>query len=467
MDKQAMIRFDREHIWHPFTQMKDFKDFDHVMITRGEGIRLYDSDGKEYYDTISSWWCNTIGHRHPAMVQALKEQADLLHHVNFSGFTHPYAIELIQELSHEMDPSLTRYFFSDDGSTALEVSIKMAFQYWRNRGKDQKRLFVHLSDSYHGDTLGSLSVGGIEVYHLSYSGLMFDSLSVDSPVPFRNTGYSSDAFTADASDPGWSLEGWTKMEKTLRENAHRLAGVVLEPLLMGSAGMQVYHPVYLQKLRALTSELDILLIYDEVVTGFGRTGSLFAYQRAGAVPDIIGLAKGLTGGTLPLALTVTTETVYQAFYDDYLKHKTFYHGHSYTANPLACVAALTHLRVIRDEAVLKKSLPPQEVFHECLREMGTEDFIDDVRYLGWAGAVDIVREKGARPRTGQAFSPETRIGLHIYRHSLRHGLVLRPLGDTIYWMLPLVTPEKDVRIIMERSREVIREMVETARHGCE
>ncbi len=464
MTKDQLISFDRDHIWHPFTQMKDYQDFDHVAIQSGQGVKLYDVDGKEYYDTIASWWCNTIGHRHPAMVQALKEQLDILHHVNFSGFTHPYAVKVVEEMQQVMDPTLSRYYFSDDGSTAMEVAVKIAFQYWKNQGRDEKKLFVHLADSYHGDTIGSLSVGGIEVYHLSYSALMFESLSVPSPVGAAAHRERKE-YTYDASDPDWSEEGWPAMEKSLRKNAHRIAGVVVEPLLMGAAGMYVYPPAYLRKLRALTRELDILLIFDEVVTGFGRTGDMFAYQKAGAVPDIIGLAKGLTGGTMPLSLTVCTEEIFRAFYDDYLKYKTFFHGHSYTANPLACVAASTNLRVFREEKILDTYAQDRLYFQEKIREFASLDFVDDIRYLGWAGAVDIVREQGKSPGTGTPFSPETRIGLKIYQNSLKNGLVLRPLGDSIYWMLPLVTTKQDIRIIMERSMDVIRETVEAARHG--
>ncbi len=464
MDKKTTLDIDREHIWHPFTQMKDYEDFGHVPIQRARGIMLYDMDGREYYDTISSWWTNTHGHNHPRMVSALKDQLDILHHVNFSGFTHPYAATVVDEMRKVMDPGLGRYFFSDDGSTAMEVSIKMAFQYFKNRGQDKKQKFVHLSDSYHGDTIGSLSVGGIEVYHISYHSLMFDSLEVASPIAAQSARPMPD-YTLDASDPAYSLEGFEKIEKILREHATETAAVVLEPLLMGSAGMQVYHPVYLQKLRELTRELDILLIFDEVVTGFGRTGEMFAYKKAGVVPDIVAFAKGLTGGVMSLSLTVCTETIYQAFYDEYLKLKTFFHGHSYTANPLACVAASTNLKIFHEEDTLNRMDPAMKYFQSRVAQFATEDYVDDIRYIGWAGAIDIVREKAGHPGAGQAFAPELRTGLAIYRESLRNGLVLRPLGDTIYWMLPLVTTEKDIDIIMDRSREVIRTVVHTLRKG--
>ncbi len=462
MDKDEIMKIDRKHIWHPFTQMKDYADFEHIPIHSAEGIFLYDEDGNRYYDTIASWWTNTHGHKHPKIMQAIRDQLYNLDHVNFSGFTHRYAADVVKEMTGFMDTSLNRYFFSDDGSTAMEVSLKIAYQYWRNIGREEKSKFVHLSDSYHGDTVGSLSLGGNEVYHVHYRGLMFESYQVDTPIPLHMKEKPKD-FTYDAADTTASEEGFEKIASLLREKHAEIAGVVLEPLLMGAAGMQVYAPVYLQKLRALTKELDILLIYDEVVTGFGRTGEMFAYQKANAVPDIVGFAKGLTGGMLPMALTVVTEKIYQAFYDDYLTYKTFFHGHSYTANPIACAAASANLRLFKEKNFSKLQKQNIKEFHKQVRRFANKDYTDDIRYLGWAAAVDIVKERGEHPYDGTAFKPETRLGLKIYQESMRNGLVLRPLGDTIYWLLPLIATKEDVKEIISRSMNVIERVVADAR----
>jgi len=456
-DKQKTLAVDRNHIWHPYTAMKDYADRDPVVMVRGKGVKLFDADGKMYYDTVSSWWCNVHGHGHPAIRRGVARQLARLEHVLFAGVTHPPAAELVDRLRPHLNPQLSRFFFSDNGSTSVEIALKMAFQYWQNTGDKNRTRFVFLENSYHGDTVGSMSVGGIGIYHQLYAPLRFKSHQVPAPQ-CSQCRYRRTPMTLDARTPGCALQCFHAMETLLRKEAGSLAAVIVEPLMQGSAGINIYPPVYLQELRELTTRLNILLIFDEVATGFGRTGTFFAHHQANVVPDFLCLSKGLTSGTLPLALTVTREPVYQAFYDDPLANKTFFHGHTYTANPLACAAGVESLKLFR-----KKKLPDSQsavirYFHDQLRSFEAYEWVGDIRYLGFIGAIDIVRSRRER----QSFAANDRIGFKIYLESLKHKLFLRPLGDTIYWFLPLCVSRKDVAEIMRRSRAAIAAAVESA-----
>ena len=455
-DKKKTLEVDKKHIWHPFTQMKDFENKDHKVIVSGEGVKLTDADGNELYDTISSWWTNTLGHCNKRIVEAAKRQLDTLEHVNFSGFTHPYAAEFIDKLSGMIHPSISRYFFSDDGSTAVEVALKMSFQYWQNKGEKEKTRFIMLDNAYHGDTIGAVSLGGVELYHQLYKPLMFNAIKVDSPncscCPYRQS-----EFTYDGEDCNCELQCFEKMEETLIEYADETVAVVVEPLIQGAGGMFTYPAKYLNKLREAADRHNVLLIFDEVATGFGRTGTLFAYEQTEIVPDIICLSKGITGGFLPLAITAATEEIYNAFYDDYFSYKTFFHGHSYTGNPLACAIGAENLTILKDENLPYSNLEVMKHFQKKLREMEKYDFIGDIRYKGFIGALDIVRSR----KDDIAFDPEERIGNQIYEHSLNNGLVLRPLGDMIYFFLPLIVTEDDIDEIFARTEKVLTEIIPT------
>jgi len=452
--KEKILEIDKKHIWHPFTQMKDYENSFPKVISRGKGIKIYDIDGNEYYDTISSWWTNTLGHSNERINNALKKQLENIEHVNFSGFTHPYAAEFIDRLKNILDSSFSRYFFSDDGSTAVEVAIKMAFQYWQNIGNTKKTKFIMMENAYHGDTLGAVSVGGVPLYHKLYSPLMFSSIKADSPDCARCPHRKSD-FTFDASETGCDLQCFDSMEKALKRNAEEAAGVIVEPLIQAAGGMLVYKKEYLQKLRKLCSELGILLIFDEVATGFGRTGTMFAYEQASVIPDIITLSKGITAGYMPLSITAATEKIYEAFYDDYFSYKTFFHGHSYTANPLACAAGIENLKILEEEKLPYSNRISIDKFHEKLKEFREYDYVGDIRFTGFIGAIDIVRSR----KNGEIFDPKTRIGKQIYEESLENGLVLRPLGDMIYYFLPLITTEEDLEAIFAKSKFVIEKVI--------
>ena len=456
--REKTIQIDRDKIWHPFTQMKDYQELDPPVIVKGKGIFLEDAEGRQYYDTISSWWTNTLGHCNKEINKAIKKQIKKLEHVNYSGFAHPYSSKLVDRLSGFLPESLTHHFFSDDGSTAVEVALKMAFQYWQNQGIKEKTKFVMLENAYHGDTLGAMSVGGVDMYHKLYSPLMCSTYRADSPNCSSCSARKSE-FTLNAENTGCSLECFQSMENILRKNSSNIAAVIVEPLLQAAGGMLMYPPSYLQKLRTLTDELDIILIFDEVATGFGRTGTLFAYESAGVIPDIICLSKGLTAGYMPLAMTICTDKIYRAFYDDYFSQKTFYHGHSYTANPLACAIASKNLKILRRDNLPGSRQDVISHFHNKVRKFQQYSFVKDIRTRGFVGAIDLVEDR----KSAKAFDPAARIGWKIYQKSLENGLVLRPLGDMIYWFLPLITTIDDIDVIMDKSNKVIREVIDEYR----
>lgn len=454
LTKEEILAIDRQHIWHPYTQMKDYENLDPIVITKGEGVRLFDADGNMYYDTISSWWCNVHGHGHPALKQAICNQLDQLDHVLFAGITHPPAAEVIKRLSTFLHPSLGKYFFSDSGATATEIALKMAFQYWQNCQQPAKQKFIFLENSYHGDTVGSMSVGGVELYHRLYAPLRFNSYQAASPT-CSHCRHRQTEFTYDANHHDCDLECFQSMEKLLRIHHQELAAVIVEPLMQGAGGISLYHRKYLKQLRALTEELNVLLIFDEVATGFGRTGTMFAYEQADVIPDFICLAKGLTGGVLPLSLTVTTDEIYQAFYSDDAASKTFFHGHTHTANALACAVSAANLKLFQEKQLPHSQLAVLQHFHQRLRDLRAFDFVGDIRYLGFIGAIDIVQSH----RRQKSFPANDRIGFKIYLESLKHNLFLRPLDQTIYWFLPLAVSIDEIDQIMDKSIAAIERAI--------
>src|SRR5450631_2205822 len=344
----ALAARDSRVLWHPCTQMKDHETLPPIPIKRGEGVWLEDFDGKRYLDAVSSWWVNLFGHANPRINAALHDQLHLLEHVIFAGFTHEPAVRLSERLVALTPPQLTRCFFADNGSAAVEVAIKMSFHYWRNRGLPQKTRFVTLQNSYHGETLGALAVGDVELYKTLYKPLLMDVLTAPSPDCYhRESGESWEAY---------SLRQFAHMDRLLAEHAAQVAAVIVEPLVQCAGGMRMYHPIYLTRLREACTRYRVHLIADEIAVGFGRTGTLFACEQAGISPDFLCLSKGLTGGYLPLSAVLTTDEVYAAFYDDYTNLTAFLHSHSYTGNPLACAAALATLDIFATDNVLEGNL---------------------------------------------------------------------------------------------------------------
>ncbi|CAL1241327.1 adenosylmethionine--8-amino-7-oxononanoate transaminase [Candidatus Methylocalor cossyra] len=443
MSNRDWSRRDLAVVWHPCTQMKDHESLPPVPIRRGQGVWLEDFDGNRYLDAISSWWVNLFGHGHPHINAALREQLESLEHVLLAGFTHGPAVELAERLIRLAPPGLSRCFYADNGSAAVEVALKMSFHYWHNLGQPGKTRFVTLSNSYHGETLGALGVGDVGLYRDTYAPLLSAPIIVPSPdCYFREPGESWESH---------SRRQFQAMARTLEERAGEIAAVIVEPLVQCAGGMRMYHPVYLTLLREACDRHGIHLIADEIAVGFGRTGTLFACEQAGIRPDFLCLSKGLTGGYLPLACVLTTETVYRAFYDDYAARKAFLHSHSYTGNPLACRAALATLELFEQTDPLTHNRDLAQLMAEGMASWADHPHVAEVRQTGMILAIELVLDR----RTRTPYPWQERRGLRAYRHGLKRGVLLRPLGDVLYLMPPYVITPEEIRFLTEVAGEAI------------
>lgn len=430
-------------LWHPCTQMKDHESLPLTPIRRGEGVWLEDYDGNRYLDAISSWWVNLFGHANPRINAALAAQAADLEHVIFAGFSHAPGIELAERLVEITPPGLDRCFFADNGSAAVEVALKMSFHYWRNAGRGERRRFISLTNSYHGETLGALAVGHVPLYRETYGPLLMETINVAAPDCF-------------ARAPGESWEACSErmfapMEEALARHAHEVCAVIVEPLVQCAGSMRMYHPCYLKLLRDACNRHGVHLIADEIAVGFGRTGTLFACEQAGISPDFMCLSKGLTAGYLPLSAVLTTDGIYQAFYDDYTKLNAFLHSHSYTGNPLACRVALETLAIFRDEPVLAHNRGTAELMRTLTADFSDHPHVADVRQTGMIVAIEMAEDPAAR----RPYPWQERRGIRVYRHALSRGVLLRPVGDVVYFMPPYVINEDEVRLLVEVAREGI------------
>ena len=432
LNNASLARRDLAHVWHPCTQMHDHRLRPPIPIRRGSGVWLEDYDGHRYLDGISSWWTNLFGHANPRISGAVAQQASELEHVLLAGFTHQPAIELAERLTALAPAGLTRCFFADNGSAAVEVALKMSFHYWQNRNRAEKRRFLTLGNSYHGETLGALSVGDVPLYRQTYRPLLLDVITVPSPDCYHRE--------AGESWKDYSWRAFASMEQALAQHAHELAAVIVEPLVQCAGGMRMYHPVYLQLLRAACDRYDVQLIADEIAVGFGRTGTLFACEQAGISPDYLCLSKGLTGGYLPMSVVLTGERVYEAFYAEYELQRAFLHSHSYTGNALACAAALATLDIFASEPVLERNRALSAHLAERLAPLAGHPHVADVRQHGMIAAVEMVADKLART----PFPWQERRGLRVYDHALKHEMLLRPIGDVIYFMPPYVITASEI-----------------------
>ena len=433
----AMAARDLAVVWHPCTQMKDHETVPMIPVRRARGVWLEDYDGKRYLDAISSWWVNLFGHANPGINAAVRAQVEDLEHVILAGFTHAPIIELSEALVRLVPPNLNRCFYADNGSAAIEVAIKMSFHYWRNRGRSDKRRFVTLSNSYHGETLGALAVGDVELYKSIYKPLLMDVLTVATPDCY-------------ARAPGESWESHSRqqfvhMERMLAEHAHEIAAVIVEPLVQCAGSMRMYHPIYLSLLREACTRHRVHLIADEIAVGFGRTGTLFACEQAGISPDFLCLSKGLTGGYLPLSVVLTSEEIYGAFYDEYGKLTAFLHSHSYTGNPLACAAALATLNIFRDEDVIARNRTLSAYMGRRAQGLRNHPHVSDVRQCGMILAVEFELD----PATRTPYPWQERRGLRLYRHALERGVLLRPIGNVVYFMPPYVIEEPEIDLMID------------------
>lgn len=441
------IKKDLKHIWHPYTQMKDSRIMPPILVERAKGTKLYDNKGNFYYDTISSWWCNIHGHSHPKIKKAIKEQLNSLEHVLFAGFTHKPAILLAERLLSITPWNLTKVFFSDNGSTSVETALKISFQYWQNIGKKKKRKFISLDYGYHGDTIGAMSVSGVDLFNEVFSPLFFSSFKVPTPYCYRcPMGKERSSCT---------LECLAPLEKMLRKRSDEIAGMILEPLVLAAGGMIIYPVEYLERVRELTKKYNVHLILDEVATGFGRTGKMFACEYSNIKPDFMCLSKGITSGYLPLGVTLTTDKIYRAFYADYEKRKTFYHGHTYTANPVSCSAALASLKIFQEEETLNRIGKLIPLFHNRMEKFRHLSNVGSVRYIGMIGAIELVKDK----ITKKPFGFKDRIGLKIYKEGLKRKLLLRPLGNIIYLYLPLCIKKAELDIILSETYKAMQRIV--------
>ncbi len=435
LNNRLIAERDLRVVWHPCTQMKDHETLPLVPIARGEGPWLYDFDGRRYLDAISSWWVNLFGHCNPTINAALREQLGRLEHVILAGFTHEPVLELSERLVKLLPEGLTRCFYADNGSAGVEVAVKMSYHYWLNRGQPAKRRFITLSNSYHGETLGALSVGDVALYKQVYQPLLLDVITVPSP----------DCYTREQGED-WeshSRRMFAHMETALERHAHEVAAVIVEPLVQCAGGMRMYHPVWLSMLREACDRHGVHLIADEIAVGFGRTGTLFACEQASIRPDFICLSKGLTSGYLPLSVVVTTEDVYEAFYDDYTKLSAFLHSHSFTGNPLACTAALATLDLFASEHVLERNRALATRMARAAAPLADHPGVGEVRQTGMILAIEMVRDRLGR----QPFDWRERRGLRAYQHALSREVLLRPLGNVLYWMPPYVVTDEDVGLL--------------------
>ena len=419
---QNLIARDAARVWHPCTQQSDHEWLPMLAVARAQGAYLYDVDGKPYLDAISSWWTCLIGHSHPHIVAALKNQLDTLDHVIFGGCTHEPAVALAEKLCALT--GMNRVFYADIGSAAVEVALKMSFHYWQNIGQPKKVRFVCLSGSYHGETLGALSVTDVALYRKTYGPILLEPIIVPAP----------DAYQAPAGmcARDFAIAQAAQLEQLLAARADEICAQILEPLVQCAGGMRMYHPVYLERARAACSRYNVHLIADEIAVGFGRTGTMFAINQAGIRADFLLLGKGLTGGVLPLAAVLTTDVVYQAFYASYASQRAFLHSHSFTGNPLACRAALATLAALEADDTLNKNHALQSAMAAALAPLGEHPNVAEVRQTGMIIALELVADKASRT----AFDWRERRGLRVYQHGLTRGALLRPLGNVVYLMPP-------------------------------
>lgn len=460
---------DLKYIWHPCSQMKDYETLPPIVIERAEGINLYDINGKCYKDVISSWWCNLLGHCNPRINTAIKKQLDTLEHVIFANFSHKTVISLCQELMKVLPKGLCKFNFADNGSSAIEMSLKMSFQYHYQTGNPQKKRFMALSEAYHGETLGALAVGGVDLYSEIYKPLLLDIIRIEAPDCYRCpygkkckghceiTPLKHSELLSTQKEQVCQCECFVKAEEAFAKYADETAAIIVEPLLQGSAGMRIYPPLYLKKLRELCDKYNVHLIADEIATGYGRTGKMFAFDHAGVSPDIMCLSKGLTGGYMPMAIAITTQEIYDAFYDDYLKGKAFMHSHTYAGNPLACSAALEVLRILKDEQIIEKAQKRAVYFNKIIKEKFLpHKNVGEVRSIGLINAIELVKDK----TTKEPLDYTKRTGYQIYKKALEKGVLLRPLGDVLYFNPPLIIEESDMDFVTDIALECLQQQLQ-------
>lgn len=436
---------DKKYIWHPFTQMTEWLQTDNVIIERADGVYLYDTNGNKYLDGVSSLWVNIHGHRKKEIDEAIINQINKVSHSTLLGLGSSPSIELAEKLVQISPAKLQKVFYSDSGSTAVEVALKIAFQYWKNRGHEEKRLFVGLDQAYHGDTIGSVSLGGIDIFHSIFHPLLFHTLVIPTPFPYHNP---------DLTPEQLKDRSLSAFQKIAEERGSEIAALIVEPCVQGAAGMIVHPEGFLKGLETICRKYNILLICDEVATGFGRTGAMFACEKEDVEPDILCLAKGLTGGYLPLAATLVSNEIFEAFLGPYTEHKTFFHGHSYTGNALACAAAQACLKIFEKDNVLDSLGHKISFLDNLLREkLGPLPHVGDIRQCGMMVGIELTKDKALR----SAFPVELRMGVRVTQNVRKHGIILRPLSDVIVIMPPLAIEIEEIQTMVTAVEKSINE----------
>lgn len=445
--QHRLAEADKRYIWHPFTQMQDYQGMEPVIIERGDGSYLIDIHGRRYLDGVSSLWVTIHGHRRQEIDQAIIEQVDRISHATLLGLSNPPAIELAKRLVEITPAGLERVFYSDNGSTGCEVALKMAFQYRQLRGESKKNRFISFKNAYHGDTLGAVSVGGIDLFHEAYRPLLFPVFQAEAPYCYR--------CPLGLTWPACGMECLGQLNRIMKEHHQEVAALIIEPMVQGAAGMITQPPGFLEEVRELCTRYDILMIADEVAVGFGRTGRMFACDHEGVRPDLMVLAKGITGGYLPLAATLTTEEIYEAFLGEHHEFKTFFHGHTYTGNPLACAAALANLEVFEKEKTLERLDPKIQLLSQRLERFRDLPCVGEVRQRGFMVGIELVADK----KTKAPFPPQEKIGIRVILEARKRGVIIRPLGDVIVIMPPLSITEGELEELVETIYQSIKTVI--------
>ncbi|MGG4493292.1 adenosylmethionine--8-amino-7-oxononanoate transaminase [Brevibacillus reuszeri] len=433
----------KQFLWHPFTQMKDYLAEDPLIIARGEGVKLYDVNGRAYYDGFSSVWLNVHGHNVPQLNEAITRQLGQVAHSTLLGMANVPSILLAEQLVRIAPTGLTKVFYSDNGATAVEIALKMAFQYWQNRGIAGKHSFITMNNAYHGDTIGATSVGAIPLYHQVYKPLLFSPHIIPYPYPYRDGGEKAAVAN--------TLE---RLEKLLDQHSHEIAAMIVEPVVQGAGGMIIMPDGCLKKIAEMLQAYDVLLIADEVATGFGRTGKMFACEHDEVVPDIMAVAKGITGGYLPVAATLVKEKIYDAFYADYEEQKTFFHGHSFTGNPLGCAVALANLRLMEERGLVADVAEKAEELEGLLAPLAEQPHVGEIRSKGLMAGIELVRDK----QTKESYAWNDRIGVRVCQLAREKGLLTRPLGNVIVLIPPLASTIEELGEMVQILSESIWEV---------
>jgi adenosylmethionine-8-amino-7-oxononanoate aminotransferase len=447
-EKKRIEKLDKNYLWHPFTQMKEWHTEEPVIITEGRGTYLKDIMGRWYIDGVSSLWVSMHGHRKREIDDAIRQQVDRISHSTLLGLTHPAAAALAEKLVKITPPGLARVFYSDNGSTAVEIGLKMAFQYWHHKGKKEKTSFLCLKNGYHGDTIGAVSVGGIDTFHRIFAPLLFATYQAPSPYCYR--------CEFDKSYPDCKMHCLNSMEAILKRHHERIAGVILEPLVQGAGGMITSPPGYLKGVRKLCNTYNVLMIADEVATGFGRTGKMFACEHEGISPDILCLAKGLTGGYLPLAATLSAEKIYRSFLGRHQDLKTFFHGHTYTGNQLACAAAIANLDIFKREKTIQKIQKKIVSLKKGLEQMKDFPHIAEIRQRGMMVGIELVVDRESK----KPYPLEDKIGAKVCYRAREKGLIIRPLGNVVVLMPPLSISADEIKSLVRITAEALRDVTE-------